>query len=199
MRPSRVILRRREMVTCACPHLSGNAAGHAMGSLMSFRWSLQGAENQSALARCGVYCVVGSTYGNHPGSPRFQTTARHRGCGAAYKAESLGADSRGAPGAPEESRDSGTGTARSQRLRSHQARLKRSVQLGSGGDLAGGIARGDIRLYRFAPPDKARPVVVLTRDSALQYLSTATVAPVTSAIRGVPSEVRLDEEDGMKA
>jgi mRNA interferase MazF len=64
--------------------------------------------------------------------------------------------------------------------------------------LAGGIARGDIRLYRFAPPDKARPVVVLTRDSALRYLSTATVAPVTSSIRGVPSEVRLDEEDGMK-
>jgi mRNA interferase MazF len=65
--------------------------------------------------------------------------------------------------------------------------------------LAGGIARGDIRLYRFAPPDKARPVVVLTRDSALRYLSTATVAPVSSTIRGVPSEVRLDEEDGMKA
>jgi len=64
--------------------------------------------------------------------------------------------------------------------------------------LAGGIARGDIRLYRFAPPDKPRPVVVLTRDSALQYLSTATVAPITSSIRGVPSEVRLDKEDGMK-
>jgi mRNA interferase MazF len=30
-------------------------------------------------------------------------------------------------------------------------------------------------------------------------LTTATVAPVTSTIRGVPSEVRLDEEDGMKA
>ena len=65
--------------------------------------------------------------------------------------------------------------------------------------MAGGIARGDVRLYRFAPPDKARPVVVLTRDSALAYLSTATVAPVTPTIRGVPSEVRLDEEDGMKA
>jgi len=65
--------------------------------------------------------------------------------------------------------------------------------------LAGGIARGDIRLYRFAPPDKARPVVVLTRDSALGYLSTVTVAPITSSIRGVPSEVKLDEEDGMKA
>ena len=64
--------------------------------------------------------------------------------------------------------------------------------------MAGRIARGDIRLYQFAPPDKARPVVVLTRDSALQYLVTATVAPVTSTIRGVPSEVRLDEDDGMK-
>ena len=65
--------------------------------------------------------------------------------------------------------------------------------------MAGGITRGDIRLYRFAPPDKARPVVVLTRDSALRYLSTATVAPITSSVRGVPSEVRLDEEDGMKS
>lgn len=71
--------------------------------------------------------------------------------------------------------------------------------MGSGGRLAGGIARGDIRLYRFAPPDKERPVVVLTRDSALNYLSTATVAPITSTIRGVPSEVKLDEEDGMKS
>jgi mRNA interferase MazF len=71
--------------------------------------------------------------------------------------------------------------------------------MGSGSDLDGGIARGDIRLYRFAPPDKVRPVVVLTRNSALGYLSTATVAPITSSIRGVPSEVRLDEEDGMKS
>jgi mRNA interferase MazF len=61
------------------------------------------------------------------------------------------------------------------------------------------IARGDVRLYRFAPPDKKRPVVVLTRDSAIAYLSTVTVAPVTTAIRGVPSEVILDESDGMKA
>ena len=61
------------------------------------------------------------------------------------------------------------------------------------------IARGDVRLYNFAPPDKKRPVVVLTRDSAIGYLSTVTVAPVTSTIRGVPSEVVLNEEDGMKA
>jgi mRNA interferase MazF len=55
-----------------------------------------------------------------------------------------------------------------------------------------------VRLYSFAPPDKKRPVVVLTRDSAIAYLSTVTVAPVSATIRGVPSEVLLNEEDGMK-
>jgi mRNA interferase MazF len=65
--------------------------------------------------------------------------------------------------------------------------------------MASRIARGDVRLYQFAPPDKSRPVVVLTRDSALAYLSTATVAPITYTIRGVPSEVVLYEEDGMKS
>jgi mRNA interferase MazF len=65
--------------------------------------------------------------------------------------------------------------------------------------MAGRIARGDVRLYRFAPPDKKRPVVGLTRDSAIAYLSTVTVAPITSTIRGAPSEVVLQEEDGMKA
>lgn len=65
--------------------------------------------------------------------------------------------------------------------------------------MAARIARGDVRLYNFAPPDKNRPVVVLTRDSALAYLGTVTVAPITSTIRGVPSEVILNEEDGMKA
>jgi len=64
--------------------------------------------------------------------------------------------------------------------------------------VASGISRGDVRLYRFAPPDKKRPVVVLTRNSAVPYLSTATVAPITTAIRGVPSEVLLTEDDGMK-
>ena len=65
--------------------------------------------------------------------------------------------------------------------------------------MAARIARGDVRLYRFAPPDKSRPVVVLTRNSAIAYLATVTVAPITSTIRGVPSEVLLNEQDGMKA
>ena len=65
--------------------------------------------------------------------------------------------------------------------------------------MAGRIARGDVRLYQFAPPDKKRPVVVLIRDSAVPYLSMVTVAPVTSTIRGVPSEVVLGQDDGLKA
>jgi len=65
--------------------------------------------------------------------------------------------------------------------------------------VASRIVRGDVRLYQFAPPDKRRPVVVLTRDSAIAYLSSVTVAPITSMVRGVPSEVVLGEEDGMKA
>ena len=41
-------------------------------------------------------------------------------------------------------------------------------------------------------------MLVLTRESAMPYLSSATVAPITSTIRDVPSEVRLSEADGMK-
>jgi mRNA interferase MazF len=65
--------------------------------------------------------------------------------------------------------------------------------------MAAGITRGDVRLYQFATPDKKRPVLVLTRNSAIRYLATVTVAPITSTIRGIPSEVVLSEEDGMKS
>lgn len=65
--------------------------------------------------------------------------------------------------------------------------------------MAAGLARGDVRLYRFAPPDKQRPVVILSRDSSIPYLPTVTIAPVASTIRGVPSEVVLDENDEMKS
>jgi mRNA interferase MazF len=64
--------------------------------------------------------------------------------------------------------------------------------------MAGGVERGEVRLYRFPPPDKQRPVLVLTRDSAVSYLTRVTVAPITSTIRGVPSEVALGPDDGMK-
>lgn len=64
--------------------------------------------------------------------------------------------------------------------------------------MAAGVIRGEVRLYRFPSPDKQRPVVVLTRGVAITHLSSVTVAPITSMIRGVPSEVVLNQEDGMK-
>ena len=60
------------------------------------------------------------------------------------------------------------------------------------------VSRGDVYLFRFATPDKQRPVLVLTRDGAIGHLSTVTVAPITSTVRDVPSEVILDTDDGMK-
>ena len=64
--------------------------------------------------------------------------------------------------------------------------------------MAGRLVRGEVRLYGFESPDKERPVVVLTRDSISPYLTRITVAPITSAIRGVASEVVLGAEDGMQ-
>ena len=64
--------------------------------------------------------------------------------------------------------------------------------------MAGTLNRGEVRLFRFASADKQRPVLVLTRDSAIGHLATVTMAPITSTIRGVPSEVVLDTDDGMK-
>ena len=64
--------------------------------------------------------------------------------------------------------------------------------------MAGRLERGEVRLCRFPSPDKERPVVILTRGSAIPYLSRVTVAPITSTVRGVPSEVPLGLEDGMR-
>jgi mRNA interferase MazF len=59
------------------------------------------------------------------------------------------------------------------------------------------MKRGEIRWYRFSHPDKRRPVLLLTRDSALEFLGEVTVAPITSTVRDIPSEVVLTAEDGM--
>lgn len=64
--------------------------------------------------------------------------------------------------------------------------------------MAGRVERGGVWLHRFAPPDKRRPVVVISRQDAIDVISTVLVAPITSTIRGLPSEVALDVGDGMK-
>ena len=57
--------------------------------------------------------------------------------------------------------------------------------------------RGEVRWYRFRALDKRRPVLVLTRDSIIDRLGEVTVAPITSKIRDIPSEVVLGPADGM--
>jgi len=59
------------------------------------------------------------------------------------------------------------------------------------------MRRGEVRWYRFAKPDKKRPVVILTRDSALEFLGEVTIAPVTSTVRDIPTEILLGPADGM--
>lgn len=58
--------------------------------------------------------------------------------------------------------------------------------------------RGEIWLYGFPAPDKRRPVLVLTRQEVIGLLSTVMVAPITSTIRGAPSEVVVGTEHGLK-
>ncbi len=59
------------------------------------------------------------------------------------------------------------------------------------------MKRGEIRWYRFQRPDKKRPVLILTRDSIIDYLTEITIAPITSTIRDIPSETFLSKQDGM--
>ena len=60
------------------------------------------------------------------------------------------------------------------------------------------MKQGDVYWYTFRAPDKRRPVLILTRNSAISYLNSVIVAQITTTIRGVPSEVVLNIDDGMK-
>jgi len=60
------------------------------------------------------------------------------------------------------------------------------------------VKRGEVRWYTFRSPDKRRPVLILTRDSAIEVLTGVTIAPITSTIRDIPTEVTLTPaEDGI--
>jgi mRNA interferase MazF len=60
------------------------------------------------------------------------------------------------------------------------------------------IARGQIWQFVFSSPDKRRPVLVLTRTEVIDLLHTVMVAPITSTIRGAPSEVVVGITEGLK-
>ena len=60
------------------------------------------------------------------------------------------------------------------------------------------VRRGEVWRYRFRSPDKLRPVVVLSRPEVIGLLHTVMVAPVTSTVRGAPSEVAVGVAEGLK-
>lgn len=59
------------------------------------------------------------------------------------------------------------------------------------------MERGQIRWVAFKPPDKKRPVLILTRQTLLPHLSEIVVAPLTRTLRSVPSHVRIGHDDGV--
>ncbi len=60
------------------------------------------------------------------------------------------------------------------------------------------VARGDVAWLELEQEGR-RPVVVLTRDEALERLRNVIVALVTRTIRGIDTEVQLGPTDGMPA
>ena len=59
------------------------------------------------------------------------------------------------------------------------------------------VTQGDVYWYTFKEPDKRRPVLILTRNSAIPVLTSITIAPITTIIRSIPTEVRLGPTDGL--
>jgi mRNA interferase MazF len=54
-----------------------------------------------------------------------------------------------------------------------------------------------MRPIHIAHLDKARPVLVLTRELVRPHLGTVTVAPITTTVRGLSTEVRVDRANGL--
>jgi mRNA interferase MazF len=54
-----------------------------------------------------------------------------------------------------------------------------------------------MRPIHIARLDKSRPVLVLTRELVRPHLNTVTVAPITTTVRGISTEVPLTVENGM--
>ncbi len=64
--------------------------------------------------------------------------------------------------------------------------------------MARGVNRGEVWGYRFRAPDKWRPVLILSREEVIPLLNTVMVAPITSTVRGAPSEVPIGTDEGLK-
>jgi mRNA interferase MazF len=58
--------------------------------------------------------------------------------------------------------------------------------------------RGEVWWYEH-PEHARRPFAILTRDAAIPVLDQVLAVPATRTVRGIPTEVELDESDGMPA
>lgn len=58
------------------------------------------------------------------------------------------------------------------------------------------VARGEVWWYEH-PEVGRRPFLVLTRSEAISVLNQVLAVPATRVVRGIPTEVALDERDGM--
>lgn len=55
-------------------------------------------------------------------------------------------------------------------------------------------------MYFIEHPDWGRrPVLVLTREAAIPVLKRVSIASISRHVRGIPTEVVIDEDDGMPA
>lgn len=54
-----------------------------------------------------------------------------------------------------------------------------------------------MRPVHVAALDKPRPVLVLTRELVRPHLNTVTVAPITTRVRGLSTEVRVGVANGL--
>ncbi len=59
------------------------------------------------------------------------------------------------------------------------------------------VTRGEVWWANVSRAGR-RPVLVMTRDTAIPLLGSLTVALITRTARGIPTEVELDERDGVR-
>jgi mRNA interferase MazF len=54
-----------------------------------------------------------------------------------------------------------------------------------------------MRPIHVARLDKARPVLILTRELVRPHLTTVTIAPITTTVRSLSTEVAVDAANGL--
>ena len=59
------------------------------------------------------------------------------------------------------------------------------------------MTRGEVWWADLPPPAGRRPILLLSRDEAYAVRELVIIAPVTTRIRGIPTEVALDKKDGL--